>query len=195
MILEAVLLWSHHVPAFILGHLYLPLPGGGGGARVDVDVDLVALVRGGHPHVLASVVAADGGRVGESRVGDGQGVRLFGQLFYSGPFTFHCHGIVSHLQGNLLKKQWWEIVKYTPLAVPCLSAVGCHSRARDRVGRCEHHRVEVYPQLADVRAGGTECVGAGVLVSAGGVCRDDGVGVVGAGAAATRYGEHTTHSE
>ena len=99
MVLEAVLQRHHQVVALVLRHLDLPLPGGGGGARVDVD--LVALVRGGHSHVLARVVAADGGWVGKSRDGDRQGVRLLGQLFYSGPFTFHRHGTVSHLQGNL----------------------------------------------------------------------------------------------
>ena len=111
------------------------------------------------------------------------------------PLHFNWHGIVSHLQGNLLKKQWWEIVKYTPLAVPCLSAVGCYSRARDRVGRCEHHRVEVYPQLAHVRVCFTESVGAGVAVRAGGVGADDGVAVVGAGGGPARDGEHAAHAE
>ena len=38
-------------------------------------VDLVTGVRCGHPHVLARVVAADGGRDGTAGVGDGQGVR------------------------------------------------------------------------------------------------------------------------
>ena len=45
-------------------------------------VDLVAGVRCGHPHVLAGVVAADGGRVGEPGAGDGQGVSLLGRIFY-----------------------------------------------------------------------------------------------------------------
>ena len=62
VILEAVLVWSHHVPALVLRHLDLPLPGGGRGARVYVDVDGVAGVGGGHPHVLSSVVATDNGR-------------------------------------------------------------------------------------------------------------------------------------
>ena len=38
-------------------------------------VDLVAGVRCGHPHVLARVVATDGGRDGAAGVGHGQGVR------------------------------------------------------------------------------------------------------------------------
>ena len=75
VVLEAVLVGHHHVPALILGHLHGPLPGGGRGPGVNVDVDLVAGVGGGHPHVLARVVAADGGRDGAAGVGHGQGVR------------------------------------------------------------------------------------------------------------------------
>ena len=71
MILEAVLLWCHHVPTLVLCHLDLPLPGGGGGAGVDVDVDLVALRRGGDEHVLASVVSTDGGWYGSPGVAEG----------------------------------------------------------------------------------------------------------------------------
>ena len=74
MILEAVLLWGHHVPALVLSHLDLPLPGGGGGASVDVDVDLITLGRGGDVHVLASVVSTDGGRYRSPGVADGQTV-------------------------------------------------------------------------------------------------------------------------
>ena len=74
MILETVLLRSHHVAALVLSHLDLPLPGGGGGAGVDVDVDLVALRRGGDEHVLASIVATNGRRNRASRVRDGQTV-------------------------------------------------------------------------------------------------------------------------
>ena len=72
MILETVLFWHHHVPALVLGHLDLPLPGGGGGPGVDVDVDLVAGVGGGDPHVLAGVIATDGGRHGAPGVADSQ---------------------------------------------------------------------------------------------------------------------------
>ena len=75
MVLEAVLLRHHHVPALVLGHLDLPLPGGGRGPRVDVDVDRVTGVGGGHPHVLARVVAAYSGRDCTTWVCDGQGVR------------------------------------------------------------------------------------------------------------------------
>ena len=75
MVLEAVLFGSHHVPALVLRYLDLPLPGGGGGPRVNVDVDGVTGVGGGHEHVLAGVVATDGGRDGAAGVGDGQGVR------------------------------------------------------------------------------------------------------------------------
>ena len=44
----------------------------------------------------------------------------------------------------------------------------------------QHHRVKIYPQLADIRVGLAEGVGAGVRVRGGGVGADDGVGVVGA---------------
>ena len=76
MILQTVLSRRHHVPTLVLGHLDLPLPGGGGGPGVDVDVDLVAGVGGGDPHVLAGVVAADGGWDGAPGVADSQGVRV-----------------------------------------------------------------------------------------------------------------------
>ena len=56
-------------------YLDLPLPRGCGGPCVYVYVDLVAGVGGGHPHVLARVVAADGGRDCTAWVCDGQGVR------------------------------------------------------------------------------------------------------------------------
>ena len=75
MILEAVLFWSNRVKALILGHFDAPCSGGSGGPGVDVDVDLIAGVGGGHPHVLARVVAADGGRDCTTWVCDGQGVR------------------------------------------------------------------------------------------------------------------------
>ena len=75
MVLEAVLFGSHHVPALVLRHLDLPLPGGGGGPRVNVDVDGVTGVGGRHEHVLAGVIATDGGWDGAAGVGDGQGVR------------------------------------------------------------------------------------------------------------------------
>ena len=61
MILEAILLGSHQVSTFILGDFDLPLPGGGSGQSVDINVDLIAQNGGGDEHVLASVVAADGG--------------------------------------------------------------------------------------------------------------------------------------
>ena len=75
MVLEAVLLRHHHVPALVLRHLDLPLPRSCGGPGVNVDVDGVAGVGGWHPHVLARVVATDGGRAGPAGVGDCQGVR------------------------------------------------------------------------------------------------------------------------
>ena len=75
VVLEAVLLRHHQVPALVLRHLDLPLPRSCGGAGVYVDVDGVAGVGGGHPHVLARVVATDGGRDGTPGVGHGQGVR------------------------------------------------------------------------------------------------------------------------
>ena len=76
MVLQTFLLGHHEVAALVLGHLDLPLPGGPGGPGVDVDVDLVAGVGGGDPHVLAGVVAADGGRDGAPGVADSQGVRV-----------------------------------------------------------------------------------------------------------------------
>ena len=74
MILEAVLLWSHHIAALVLSYLYLPLPGGGGGQSVDINVDLVTLGGGRDEHVLASIVATDSRRNRTSRVGDGQSI-------------------------------------------------------------------------------------------------------------------------
>ena len=74
MILKTVLLRHHHVATLVLGHLDLPLPGGPSGPGVDVDVDLVAGVGGGDPHVLAGVVAADGGWDGAPGVADSQRV-------------------------------------------------------------------------------------------------------------------------
>ena len=71
MILEAVLLRHHHVAALVLRHLDLPLPGGGGGQSVDVDVDLITLSGGRDEHVLASIVATNGGGNSASRVRDG----------------------------------------------------------------------------------------------------------------------------
>ena len=72
--MKAVLFRSHHVAAFVLSDLYLPLPGGGGGQSVDINVDLIALRRSRDEHVLASIVATDSGWNGSSRVGDGQSV-------------------------------------------------------------------------------------------------------------------------
>ena len=74
MVLEAVLLRGHHVPTLVLSHLDLPLPGGASGPGVNVNVDLVAGVGGGDPHVLASVVATDGGRHSTPWVTNSQGV-------------------------------------------------------------------------------------------------------------------------
>ena len=74
MILEAVLLWSHHIAALVLSHLDLPLPGGGGGQSVDINVDLVTLGGGRDEHVLASIVATDSGRGGASGVAHSQTV-------------------------------------------------------------------------------------------------------------------------
>ena len=80
-------------------------------------------------------------------------------------------------------------------AVTHSDAVGCRWGGGDSRGSCEDHRVKVNPQFADIRAGGTEGVGAGVAVRAGGVGGDDGVGVVGAAAAATSDGEDTADSK
>ena len=59
MVLETVLRRSHEVSALVLRHLDVPGPGGGGGGGVDVDVDGHTVVTGGHPHVLAGIVATD----------------------------------------------------------------------------------------------------------------------------------------
>ena len=80
-------------------------------------------------------------------------------------------------------------------AVAHSDAVRCRWGGGDSRGSCEDHRVKVNPQFADIRAGGTEGVGAGVAVSAGGVGRDDGVGVVGAATASTSDGEDTADSK
>ena len=67
MILETILLWSHEVPTLVLSDFDVPVPGGGGGVSVDVQVDGPTGVTGGHPHVLASVVATDDRWGGVSR--------------------------------------------------------------------------------------------------------------------------------
>ena len=74
VILEAVLLWRHHIAALILSYLYLPLPGGGGGQSVDINVYLVTLSGGRDEHVLASIVATDSGRGRASGVAHSQSV-------------------------------------------------------------------------------------------------------------------------
>ena len=70
-------------------------------------------------------------------------------------------------------------LKCVSFAFASLSTIQQDGRGGGGVRVCEHHRVEVDPQLADIRVGGAEGVGAGVAVRAGGVGRDDGVGVVG----------------
>ena len=75
MILKTILHWHHQVPTLVLCHLDFPPPVSGGGPGVYVYVDLVTLIRGGHPHVLARVVATDSGRNGAAGVGHCQGVR------------------------------------------------------------------------------------------------------------------------
>ena len=74
VILQAVLLWYLEVviPALVLRHLDVPGPGEGGGGGVDVDVDGDTGGTGWHPHVLASVVAADNRRGGGPRNSDWQ---------------------------------------------------------------------------------------------------------------------------
>ena len=72
--MKAVLFRSHHVAAFVLSDLYLPLPGGGGGQSVDINVDLITLGRSRDEHVLASIVATDSGWNPASWIGDGQSV-------------------------------------------------------------------------------------------------------------------------
>ena len=66
MILQAVLLWSIEVATLVLSDSDGPGPGGGCGGGVDVDVDGDTGGTGGHPHVLARVVATDDGRGGEA---------------------------------------------------------------------------------------------------------------------------------
>ncbi len=67
MILETVLLRGHEVATLVLSDTDVPGPGGGGGGGVDVDGDGHTGVTGGHPHVLASVVATDDWWGGEPR--------------------------------------------------------------------------------------------------------------------------------
>ena len=160
MILETVLLRHHQVAALVLGHLDLPLPGGRGAPSVDVDVDLVTLGRGGHPHVLPSVGAADDGRCGAPWVTDRHGVS----------------GAVSEISS----------VK-VGVGSSGISGVGD--------GGGQHHRVKVNPQLADIRAGFAEGVGAGVRVRGGGVGADQGVGVVSGAGRPAADGEHAAHPE
>ena len=75
---------------------------------------------------------------------------------------------------------------------PCVWLIGCCYRCIGG-GGSQHHRVKIYPQLADIGVGLAECVGAGVRVRAGGVGADDGVGVVGTRSVSTSDGEHTAH--
>ena len=74
-------------------------------------VDLVAGVRCGHPHVLAGVVATDGGRVGEPGAGDGQGVSLLGRIFYRDSHL-HCNCIALNCLQSLRYVKAGKI--YTP---------------------------------------------------------------------------------
>ena len=74
-------------------------------------------------------------------------------------------------------------------------AVNCRRGAGDSCWSRENHRVEVYPQFADISVGGAEGVRAGVLVRTGGVGGHHSVGVVGTAAAATSDGEDTANSE
>ena len=62
------------VVTLVLSHLDLPLPGGAGRPGVDVDVDGVAEVGGWDEHVLAGVVAADGGGSPPPGIGHRQSV-------------------------------------------------------------------------------------------------------------------------
>ena len=59
----------------------------------------------------------------------------------------------------------------------------------------DDHRLEIYPQLADVLTALAVGVGAGVPVRTGGEGVDRGVGGVGASPAATGQREHAAHSE
>ena len=74
MVLEAILFRSHHVSTLILGDFDLPLSGGGGGPSVDINTDLITLTGGRDEHVLARVVATDGGRGGAPGVAHSQTV-------------------------------------------------------------------------------------------------------------------------
>jgi len=55
-ILEAILLWGHHVSTLILGDLNLPFTGAGGGSSIDVNVDSVARIWSRNKHMLSSAV-------------------------------------------------------------------------------------------------------------------------------------------
>ena len=67
MILQTVLLRSDEAPTLVLSDSDVPRPGGRGGVGVDVQGEADTGVTGGHPHVLASVVATDDRWGGVSR--------------------------------------------------------------------------------------------------------------------------------
>ena len=67
MILQAVFLRSNKVAALVLSDSDVPGSGSGGGGRVDIYVDGHTVVTGGHPHMLAGIVATDDGWASETR--------------------------------------------------------------------------------------------------------------------------------
>ena len=67
MILETVSIRSRQVATLVLAHLDLPAPRGPGAPRVNINVNVGTQIRGWHPHVLTSVVAADDWRGRETR--------------------------------------------------------------------------------------------------------------------------------
>ena len=59
----------------------------------------------------------------------------------------------------------------------------------------ENHCIKVYPQFTNIRVSLAEFISARIIVCAGRVRRDDGVGVVSAAATATGDAEDTADTE
>ena len=72
VVLQAVLLWYLEVviSTLVLSDSDVPGPGDGAGGGVDVYVDGDTGGTGGHPHVLAGVIATDDWRGGGPRNSD-----------------------------------------------------------------------------------------------------------------------------
>ena len=71
--MKTVLLWHIEVITLVLSHLDIPVSGGSG-TGVDVKIELVALIRSGDPHVLASINSTNYWWDSSPRVSNSQGV-------------------------------------------------------------------------------------------------------------------------